>query len=201
VTINGVWIGGFIDHLHTQLRTTSNYSVIADLNTLQITTAPAKTSSRLLCLQQPFHNNSFERWRFFSSHAQVLSSQPPMQNQTLNQWLKTNYSTISSSLPCRTQQNWLLNRNGCPSSLLFNSLAWTTYRQYTVSPVTCVTTATGMCLLIRCLEMGCITPLFMCLLHSKGFTCHSINLELHLYYGFHGLCCTVQLKFQIAEKN
>jgi hypothetical protein len=33
---------GFVDHLHTPLGTTSNYSVIADLQTLQITTTPAK---------------------------------------------------------------------------------------------------------------------------------------------------------------
>jgi hypothetical protein len=34
---------GFIDQLYTQLRTTSNYSAIANLNTLQITTAPDKS--------------------------------------------------------------------------------------------------------------------------------------------------------------
>jgi hypothetical protein len=33
---------GFTDHLHTQLRTTSNYSAAAELYTLQFTVAPAK---------------------------------------------------------------------------------------------------------------------------------------------------------------
>jgi hypothetical protein len=33
---------GFIDHLYTKLGTTSNYSDIANLNTLQTTTASAK---------------------------------------------------------------------------------------------------------------------------------------------------------------
>jgi hypothetical protein len=34
---------GFIDHFNTRLLTTLYYSVIADLHTLQITTAPAKS--------------------------------------------------------------------------------------------------------------------------------------------------------------
>jgi hypothetical protein len=34
---------GFIDHLYTQLVSTSNYTAIADLSTLQITTADAKS--------------------------------------------------------------------------------------------------------------------------------------------------------------
>jgi hypothetical protein len=33
---------GFIDHLYTQLGTTGNYSAIADLRNLQLTTARAK---------------------------------------------------------------------------------------------------------------------------------------------------------------
>jgi hypothetical protein len=35
-------MNGFIDHLHTQLVTTSNYSAIANLYNLQFTTAPSK---------------------------------------------------------------------------------------------------------------------------------------------------------------
>jgi hypothetical protein len=35
-------VNGFIDHLYTQLRTTYNYSAIADLHNSQITTALAK---------------------------------------------------------------------------------------------------------------------------------------------------------------
>jgi hypothetical protein len=40
----------FIDHLYTLLGTTGNYS--ANLHTLQITTAPSKPFSSMLCLQQ-----------------------------------------------------------------------------------------------------------------------------------------------------
>jgi hypothetical protein len=37
-------VNGFIDHLYTQLVTTSNYNAIANLHTLQITRAHAKFS-------------------------------------------------------------------------------------------------------------------------------------------------------------
>jgi hypothetical protein len=47
---------GFIDHFYTQLGAASNYSVMANLNTLQITTTPAKPFSSLLC-QQLFPSN------------------------------------------------------------------------------------------------------------------------------------------------
>jgi hypothetical protein len=44
--VNYMWgfglVSGFIDHSYTPLRTTSNYSAIANLQTLQIATAPAK---------------------------------------------------------------------------------------------------------------------------------------------------------------
>jgi hypothetical protein len=50
VTIDGVWIGelDLLTHLYTPLETTSNYSAIANLFTLQITTATAKPFSSLL---------------------------------------------------------------------------------------------------------------------------------------------------------
>jgi hypothetical protein len=51
-----LWMGyglvnGFIDHLYTPLGTSCNYSTITDIQALQITTAPAKPFSSLLCLQ------------------------------------------------------------------------------------------------------------------------------------------------------
>jgi hypothetical protein len=42
------WYGllnGFIDHLYTRLGTASNYSIIADIHTLQIATARVKPQS------------------------------------------------------------------------------------------------------------------------------------------------------------
>jgi hypothetical protein len=50
-------VTGFIDHLHTPLGTTSNYSAIGNLNTFQITTALAKPFSSLLYLHLPFPGN------------------------------------------------------------------------------------------------------------------------------------------------
>jgi hypothetical protein len=44
---------GFIDHLHTPLGIPNNYSAIANRQTLQIITVPAKLSSL------PFHGNGF----------------------------------------------------------------------------------------------------------------------------------------------
>jgi hypothetical protein len=45
--------------LLTQLGTTSNYSAIANLHTLQTTTAPAKPLYSLLILQQQLTGNGF----------------------------------------------------------------------------------------------------------------------------------------------
>jgi hypothetical protein len=50
VTINGVWTGDSIDHLHTRLANTSNYSATANLHKSQITTAPAKPFKPALSL-------------------------------------------------------------------------------------------------------------------------------------------------------
>jgi hypothetical protein len=62
----GVWlqtgyglVNGFIDHLYTPLGATSNYRVIANLYSLQITTAPTKPFSSLLCLHQPLPGKGF----------------------------------------------------------------------------------------------------------------------------------------------
>jgi hypothetical protein len=45
-------VNGFIAHLYTPLGTTRNYNAISNLQNLQITTAPVKPFSSLLCLQQ-----------------------------------------------------------------------------------------------------------------------------------------------------
>jgi hypothetical protein len=53
------WWIRFIDHLYTPLGTTSNYSAVADLHTLYISAAAAKSYPNLLCLQRPFPINGF----------------------------------------------------------------------------------------------------------------------------------------------
>jgi hypothetical protein len=46
-------------HLYTPLGTTGNYSAIAKLHILQVTTAPAKPFSSLMCLQQAIPSKGF----------------------------------------------------------------------------------------------------------------------------------------------
>jgi hypothetical protein len=60
------WISDLLTPLYAPLGTTSNYSAIANLHTLQITTAPDKPFSSLMSRQQQFRGNGFEQWRFFS---------------------------------------------------------------------------------------------------------------------------------------
>jgi hypothetical protein len=38
----------------------------------------------------------------------------------------------------------------------------------------------GTYLAIRCLKTDCIIPLFICLLHSNGCTCYSIQIWQHI---------------------
>jgi hypothetical protein len=52
-------VNGFIDHFYTPLGTTSNYSAIADLRNSQITTAPAKLFSSMLCFHQLLPRTGF----------------------------------------------------------------------------------------------------------------------------------------------
>jgi hypothetical protein len=91
----------FIDHLYTPLGTTSNYSAIADLYTLQITTAPAKSSP--VCGFSNSHSlaTACNGGDSSASSAQVLLSQPPVMNSC-------QLSTLAPSLlslHCRAQMN------------------------------------------------------------------------------------------------
>jgi hypothetical protein len=76
-------------HLYTPLGTTSNYSAIADFHTLQINTAPAKTfpacyvfTNRSLVTASNSEDSSASVLTSLLSGA--ISSQPPLQNSTLN---------------------------------------------------------------------------------------------------------------------
>jgi hypothetical protein len=79
--------GVTIDHLYTWLRTTSNYRATANFHSSQITTAPAKpfpafcvfTSRPLLTASNTGDSSA--------SSAQVLSSQPTIQNSTELNWV------------------------------------------------------------------------------------------------------------------
>jgi hypothetical protein len=73
------------------LNTYTHYSEIQALTALSLISSlykspqhPAKPFSILLCLQNPFPGNGFNSGDSSASRAQVLSSQSPVQNSTLN---------------------------------------------------------------------------------------------------------------------
>jgi hypothetical protein len=77
-----------------------------------------------------------------------------------------NYSAVSSQphLQCSTE---------LVAPILFFITPWRgPRRQHPVFSVACVTVAAGTCLPIRCLKTGCITPLFILLLHRNGCAPH-----------------------------
>jgi hypothetical protein len=100
VTIDGVWTGELsIDHSYTPL-STNNYSAIADLHSLLITTAAAKPLPAC-CLQQPFPGNGFQQCRFFGfphSDPLVTASRAELNSSVI-------WTTAPSLLsrPCRGQ--------------------------------------------------------------------------------------------------
>jgi hypothetical protein len=93
VTVDGVWIG-FIDHMYTPLRTTSNYSDTANFHSSQIITAPNKPFSSLLCLTSCSLTMASNSGDSSASHAQVLLLQPRVQNSC--QFPQSQLTTINS---------------------------------------------------------------------------------------------------------
>jgi hypothetical protein len=81
VTVDRVCIVEWV-HLYTRLRTTSSYSAVADLHTLQITTAPAKPFPACCVFNSHSLATASNSGDPSASHAHVLSSQPPVQNST-----------------------------------------------------------------------------------------------------------------------
>jgi hypothetical protein len=169
-------VNKFIDHLHySELQIITALSLISTLykspqHLISLFPGCCVSKSRSLAMASNSRDAS-------ASCAQVLSSQPPMHNWILNRWPTTNYSTISS-------QPRLQNSTELVAPSLF---FLTPHCDNTISPVSCITIAEGMCLPIHSLGSGCITPLFIHLLHINDCPGHSINLEFHLYYGLHGV--------------
>jgi hypothetical protein len=140
-------VNGFIDHLYTQLGTTLNYSATANLNDSQITTAPAKAfpaccifTSRSLTTASSSGDSSVLR-------AQVLLSQPPVQNSTQLTELWRHF--FSASL--------LQSSTGLDAPVLFFiSPRRGPRREHPISNsksiVACVFVSAGTCLPSRCSE-------------------------------------------------
>jgi hypothetical protein len=81
VTIDGIWIGEWIYWpLYTRLGTTSNYSAIADIHTLQITAAHAKPQSCIVfpsrCLVSALNNGDSSAFVLTSLTVGQYYSQP-----------------------------------------------------------------------------------------------------------------------------
>jgi hypothetical protein len=96
---------GFIDHMYTPPRTTSNYSAIDNLHNSQITTAPAKPFPVCWCLTSCSltASNSGDS---SASSGQILLSQPPMQNSCQfpqSQLTAMNSRTLNPNLCCNCQ--------------------------------------------------------------------------------------------------
>jgi hypothetical protein len=73
-------VNEFIDHLYTRLGTTSTYNAIADLITLQITTAHAKPFAACFAFTSRFLATVSNSGDSSASPTQIPSSQPPVQN-------------------------------------------------------------------------------------------------------------------------
>jgi hypothetical protein len=74
-------MNGFIDHLYTPLGTTSNYSAIVNLQSLQTITALFPAFCAFTGLSLATASNSED---FSAARAQSLSSQAPVQKSTLH---------------------------------------------------------------------------------------------------------------------
>jgi hypothetical protein len=73
-------VSGFIDHLYTRLGTTSNYSATINLRNSQLTTATTKPFPACCVFTSCSLVKASNSGDSSASRAQVLSSQPPVQN-------------------------------------------------------------------------------------------------------------------------
>jgi hypothetical protein len=134
-------------------------------------------------LSKSLHTTSSPAFSVFTSHCLVttlkkgdpsvsaltslLSSEYPKLNCQLN------YCAISSQPPLKTQLS-----TDCIATIVFLITTFIDRVENTISNSTSIVPfvfiAAGTCLLIHCLETGCISPLFICL--SCG---HCIATVLH----------------------
>jgi hypothetical protein len=76
-------VNRFIDHLYTQLVGTSNYNAIANLDSLEITTEPAKPAVSSPAV--PWQRNL--TLKILLPPAQIVPSQPPVQSYLSNDFV------------------------------------------------------------------------------------------------------------------
>jgi hypothetical protein len=122
-----------------------------------------------------------------ASRAQVLSSKPPVQNSQVG----------GHFTPTSWSSDFQIGRPNCfPYNNFARDLAENTVSNSN-SIVLYVFVAAETCFTMRYLETGCITPLFINLLRSNGYTCCNIQLLLKYFPLF---CCRVRsfLLFSIS---
>jgi hypothetical protein len=96
------WVVSFINHFYTPLLTTSNYSAVANPQTLQTTTAPAKSFPDCCVLTSRSLATASNSGDSSASRAQVLLSQPPVQNscQLSSRLQRHLFSSFLAELNC-----------------------------------------------------------------------------------------------------
>jgi hypothetical protein len=99
-------LNGFIDHLYTRLWTTSNYSPIAYLHTLQITTAPAKPFPTCCA----FMSNSWQR----------LLTVEILQLPALRSFLSSEYPVVERTQFRSAESESYVRTDGQSASLSWN---------------------------------------------------------------------------------
>jgi hypothetical protein len=93
---------GFTDHLNITLGNINTYSVTAILHNSQITTSPTKPFPGCCFFTSCSLATTSNSGDSLASRAQVLLSQMPVQNSTVN-WTA---APSLLSLPCRAQLHW-----------------------------------------------------------------------------------------------
>jgi hypothetical protein len=124
-------LNGFIDHSFIPLGTTSNYSAIANLHTLQIATAPAKL---------------FPTCCVFISRSLTTASNSGNSSASRSQDLLSTVNSTTApsllSLPCRAQLNRQPSTNWISPVLFFVTILHGPHRKCRSSIVACMFVAT-----------------------------------------------------------
>jgi hypothetical protein len=151
-------VNGFIGHLYTQLGTTSNYSVIANLHTIQITKACAKSFSACCVLTNRSLMTASNSEYSSASRAQVILSLTPVQNSL--SIFNSSVAPSLLSLSCRAQLNCQTSTDSNAPVLFCIITSHGPHRKHCSSIVACAFLSAGTCLPSRCLETA--VCLFVC---------------------------------------
>jgi hypothetical protein len=140
---------GFIDHVYTRIGTTSSYSATAYLHNSQITTASARPFQAFCVFISSSLTTASNSRDSSASRAHSLRYRTHL--STDSNWLLTGSPQLSSLQPlCMDRVENIVSNSNSIVVFLF--------------------VAAGTCLPTSCLDRGCITPLFIRILHSNVCT-------------------------------